>query len=1024
MRYRLTVLSGGRAGRVFDCQDPVALVGRAEDCQICLDPFQDVVVSQHHGKVVFQNGQFFYEDTSTNGSFVNNQPVKQVPLQHGTVLQLGTGGPQLRFELLEAPGAQAGAPAGGGFQGQGTPSPQGGGFQGQGTPSPQGGGFQGQGTPSPQGGGFQGQGTPSPAGGVAQAQPQAQPQGQQQAPPAAASQGAGGDAGPRIIVEHLSHFNNARQEFESHVVRLGRDPMSEVAFDPDHDVVVSANHCKIMYAEGRFLLLDNDSTNGTFIDNQRVKRRELQGGEELMLGMGGPKMRINFVVPTVRSAPAVGAQPKMGGQTLLGDASMLEDIVKKAQSDAKLLTEVQLTQNPAAMGRGDHCEIKLPSMHVSAQHAVLEPGPQGWSIRDMGSSNGTYVNGSRIAGQTALAPGAEILIPPYMMRFTGRSVQVFDTQNQVSVDAYHLVRDVGPKSAPIRILTDISFKIEPGNFVALLGPSGAGKSTLLKALNGAMRASAGKVLVNNVDFYRHFEALKHQVGYVPQDDIIHPELTIRRSLYYASKLRMPKDVKTAQRSARIEEVMSILELSDRAKTRIHMLSGGQRKRVSIGVELLTEPALLYLDEPTSGLSPDLEEKMMHLLRELALRGRTIVCVTHMLDNVHLCDRIAILMRGRLVFCGTEPQLREYFEVKRSTDTYKKLEEQTPDEWMGQFKQNPLYREHVTGLLPFGDGMPPDSSEAPPKTKRTSPGPIRQFFILTQRYIELTLRDGKNTAILLAQAPIIALFTVLAVTPDRVQEGPTSTLYLVLGLAALWCGCTNSAREITKEAAIFKRERMVGQSVLAYVTSKFFVLAVLAFLQVLMLLIIVDSFALQSGENIDSNFIIGGVPGGFLNNLMNLQLTAMTGVGIGLFISSIVNNSDKAMSIVPLALIPQVLFSGAFGLSSSWSAQRLIGYVMPLNWSLDLFKRGAACGQDQINQLVNGEHPACMYAFHPGETNPLMQRNALGIPQPDPHEVMLAVSDGLYGYWADIGVLASITIACFIAVNIAVYITKR
>jgi hypothetical protein len=310
----------------------------------------------------------------------------------------------------------------------------------------------------------------------------------------------------------------------------------------------------------------------------------------------------------------------------------------------------------------------------------------------------------------------------------------------------------------------------------------------------------------------------------------------------------------------------------------------------------------------------------------------------------------------------------------------------------------------------------------------TPGPVGQFFILTRRYMELILRDTKNTAILMAQAPLIALFTVLAVTGDRVEEGPTSTVFLILGLAALWCGCSNAAREITKEAAIFKRERMVGQSVVAYVTSKFFVLSVLSFVQVLMLLVIVDGFALRSGDNFESNFILGGVPGGFWLPLLNLQLTATAGVGIGLFISSVVNNSDKAMSIVPIALIPQVLFSGAFGMTSAWSIQRAMGYVMPLNWSLDLFKRIAACEQQQIDEIVAGGAPECMYAFHPGETRPLplrlVEEGGRQTLQADPHEVMLAVSDGAYGLGADLAILAGISISLFIAVVIAVKITKK
>ena len=1007
MRYRFSVLSGGRAGQTFECQDPVALIGRGDGCNVQLDPFQDVVVSQRHGRVTLQGSQLLFEDTSTNGSFVNGQPIKQVVLQHGMVVQLGSGGPQLRFELMEGP-------AGGAVTRQPTAGPQAAVGVRQGPPP----GFQAAPSQAYQAPPVQAH--PTPPAQAYQAPPAP--------PPAPAPAIPSGTGGPRIIVEHITHFNQARQEFESQVVRLGRDPNSEIAFDPDRDLMVSANHCKIIFSEGKFVLLDNESTNGTFVNDARVKRRDLQGGEVLTIGTGGPRMRVSVVIPTVK-AKAVEAAPMMSGKTILGDASMLEDI-KAGKGDAKLLLEHRLEQGkPVTIGRGDRCEIKLPSMHCSEHHARIEPVGGGWGIRDLGSSNGTYVNGQRIMAPVALPPGSDVMIPPYLMRFTGFSFQVFDTRSRTWVDAYHVNQMVGPRK-DICILDDINFRIDPGSFVAMLGPSGAGKSTLLKALNGAARATSGNILVNNVDFYRHFEALKSQVGYVPQDDIIHPQLSLRRSLHYAAMLRMPTSVSRAQRKARIDEVMSILELTDRANTRVSMLSGGQRKRVSIGVELLTEPSLIYLDEPTSGLSPDLEEKMMHTMRELALRGRTVVCVTHMLDNVDLCDRIAILMRGKLVFYGTEPELKEYFEVKQSTDTYKKLEEHTADEWKQRYKQTPLYRKHIIDLLPFGEGQPPAAEHAPPpKRKRTGPGPISQFFILTTRYAELIVRDARNTGILLAQAPLIALFTILAVTGERTEEHPTSTAFLVLGLAALWCGCSNSAREITKEEAIFKRERMVGQSVLAYVSSKFFVLSLLSFVQVAIMLVMVHLFALKSGAAYDDDMIIGGAPGNLLYHLLNLQLTSMAGVGIGLFISSIVNNSDKAMSIVPIVLIPQVLFSGAFGLSSSGTVQRFLGYVMPLNWSLDLFKRTAACDTGELERLYNGATPAdvgCLYGFHAGheDADPLFRVVAGQMPELHPAEFMLMVRDGLYGFYNDLSVLSGLVIGLFIAVTIAVRITKK
>jgi ABC-type Mn2+/Zn2+ transport system ATPase subunit len=307
-----------------------------------------------------------------------------------------------------------------------------------------------------------------------------------------------------------------------------------------------------------------------------------------------------------------------------------------------VLGEFPLGPQPLAIGRAPGCEVKLDSLHVSARHAEVWRDPDGSArVRDLRSTNGTFVGGVRIE-ESRLAPDTELIVGPYFLRYTGASLLLFDTRGRTWVEARGIEHWIGDAL----LLDGISVALQPGEFVGLLGPSGAGKSMLLKALCGTLRASGGQVLVNGLDFYAQYAVLKTLVGYVPQDDIIHAQLTAADTLRYAAELRLSSEAGWLIRQARGEEVLSALGLQDRSQLPAWQLSGGQRKRLSIGVELLNEPNLLYLDEPTAGLDPNLEEKMMVLFRELALRGKIVCCVTHTLDHIELCDKIALLYGRR------------------------------------------------------------------------------------------------------------------------------------------------------------------------------------------------------------------------------------------------------------------------------------------------------------------------------------------------------------------------------------------
>jgi ABC-type multidrug transport system ATPase subunit/pSer/pThr/pTyr-binding forkhead associated (FHA) protein len=330
------------------------------------------------------------------------------------------------------------------------------------------------------------------------------------------------------------------------------------------------------------------------------------------------------------------------------------------------------------IGRAADNTVVLNHPQVSGHHARLEQVPSGYRIIDLNSTNHVYVNAQRIQAYD-LKVGDEIHIGPFRFTYSaGTQLTQHDDSSNIRIDALHLKRTCIKKTV---LLNDISLTIPPRKFVALVGGSGTGKSTLMNALSGMQPAQSGAVFYNGQDYYRHFAAFSTQLGYVPQDDIIHRDLSVERALYYAAKLRLPKDFTAQQIRQRIEEVLDDVEMKHRRRLLISKLSGGQRKRVSIALELLAKPSVFFLDEPTSGLDPGLDRKMMLLLRKLADKGHTIVLVTHATNNINVCDYVCFLCQGgRLAYYGPPSDAKAYFGKADFAEIYNTLEptEENPD----------------------------------------------------------------------------------------------------------------------------------------------------------------------------------------------------------------------------------------------------------------------------------------------------------------------------------------------------------
>ncbi|HUE81586.1 MAG TPA: ABC transporter ATP-binding protein/permease, partial [Pyrinomonadaceae bacterium] len=571
-------------------------------------------------------------------------------------------------------------------------------------------------------------------------------------------------------------------------------------------------------------------------------------------------------------------------------------------------------------------------------------------------------NGARISGRRPVQPQDVVQIGSFLFQADPMSgVFVFDTRSKIRIDAIDITRVERNRSGPgtILLLDDVDLTIQPNEFVGLIGTSGAGKSTLMNALNGMRPMTIGRVLINNLDLYQHLDSLKQSIGYVPQEDIIHRELTVQRTLYYVARLRLSRDVPKQEIDQIIGQVLDVTGLTERRDVPVAQLSGGQRKRVSIAVELITKPSVIFLDEPTSGLDPATEDKIMKLFRQIAESGHTVILTTHAMENVSLFDKIVVLMRGKLIFYGTPAEGLEFVGASSFKDLYDKLEapienhmnrmlplspkasreqkrayeenrnqiaEAVAEDWRRRFHETPIYKRNIVEPL---SGLERGGKTTPISHRRRGIiDSVRQWATLTTRYSEIFATDKTNLLILLAQAPLVGLFTYLVVSSDAPRDFP----FFVLALVAIWFGASVTAREIVKERPVYRRERMVNLGLLPYLGSKLFVLSLIVGVQCILLFGILKLLHFANLMSLPG--ILLGIP-----QLAIVVLTGIVGVALGLFISAIVRSSEMATSLVPLILIPQILFCGLVGVPQGIA--KVVGTVMPATWAFDELKRLSA-----------------------------------------------------------------------------------
>ncbi|WP_455771705.1 FHA domain-containing protein [Streptomyces virginiae] len=752
---------------------------------------------------------------------------------------------------------------------------------------------------------------------------------------------------------------------------LGRDPQGDVVID---DARVSWRHATIAWNGQSWGIEDHGSTNGTYVQGARVQQTALVPGTPVHLGNAtdGPRLNLSAAAapqPAVaqQQAQQTPAQAYAQPQAAAYQAPQQPQQAWNQQQHQPQQPQVHVPQQqqgggaaprqPQAaapgyggdrspttfhqlslghvmrIGRALENELVVSDLQVSRHHAEFHSMPGGrFEIRDLGSHNGTYVNGQPLAksGTQLLGPNDIVGVGHSTFRIVGDRLEEFVDTGEVSFSARHLTVTVdGGK----QILKDVTFGVPEKSLIGVIGPSGSGKSTLLKALTGYRPADQGDVLYDNRNLYKQFAELRQRIGLVPQDDILHKELRVSTALKYAAKLRFPGDTAESERAARIDEVLRELKLDIHKDKKITALSGGQRKRVSVALELLTKPSLIFLDEPTSGLDPGMDRDVMQLLRGLADDGRTVLVVTHSVAELSLCDKLLVMAPGGSVaYFGPPDEALNFFGYSTWADVFSAFENYRDYDWAGRWKGSQhyqLYAAELDAVAPQPVVMPPAQQMRPTKPQ----GWGSQLWTLIRRYVSVIASDKGFMGLMLILPAVLgvvstvipATFGLAPPTPPSRFNGDAGTIMLILAVGMCFSGAANSVRELIKERVIYERERATGLSRSAYLMSKVIVLGFITAIQGVIICAI--GFA---PRDLPAEGLLMPPAVELCVSVIALGFTSMM---FGLVISSLVKTAEKTMPLLVMFAIVQVVFTGILFQVYDSPGLEQFAWLMPSRWAV-------------------------------------------------------------------------------------------
>jgi len=680
---------------------------------------------------------------------------------------------------------------------------------------------------------------------------------------------------------------------ESDTAIVGRSDSVEITIKHQK---LSRHHLLFSFEDGSWRAKDLDSPNGSFIDGIRITEIAVTDGASFALGGPvGPTLTVS-VLKKRKTDTVINA-----GLQQVGTAT------KPSQRRYNLSARVRI-------GRDSANDLVLGDLEASRFHCEITTADgQNHEVIDLGSANGTYVNGAQVK-RRRLSTGDLVTLGGKTFTYTGGALEDAASEGGPSL----VVDGVGVVIGASKLLSEVSFELKPSSLTAVIGPSGAGKSTLLSVLTGELAPSSGTVSFAGRDLLQNFDELRSRLGFVPQSDLLHTNLTVRSALGFGADLRFPRDVSSAEKAQRVEKVISDLGLSERADLRIDRLSGGQRKRTSVALELLTEPLVLLLDEPTSGLDPGLDRQVMNLLRKLADEGRTVLVVTHSTANLDVCDDVLVMAPGgEVAYFGSPLTVLNALEANDWSEAFDNI---------GQLGASGTRRRRAESRTREAQEIPSPS--------RSQPWAY-QLSVLIRRYWAVILADKPYLTFLAALPVALALVGFIVGDELGLGEGDDAdfgwnlqarSVLLIVILASAFMGSASSIQELVKERDIFQRERSTGLSASAYVTSKIVVLGTLVVAQSVFFTL----FTVLGRPVPDRGLVFES---SVLEIVTTVALLSFVGVLLGLLVSNFAKTSEIALPALVVITMLQVVLSGAVPLRFDSLAESL-GLVNPAYWAMN------------------------------------------------------------------------------------------
>ena len=729
-------------------------------------------------------------------------------------------------------------------------------------------------------------------------------------------------AHPRVVVE-TEHDRTSYSAGKA--VRIGRDPQLEITIV---DPMVSREHARLTWDEG-WQLVDSGSKNGIYVDGARREKVSVTNPVVVRLGDAaeGPVVRISVEDPDA-TRQDVGAR---WDESTIGVG---------APSAPPPTPHEAVPKGSLTVGRSPDNDIVVRDVLASRHHAIVHNVPSGLEIDDLGSVNGTFVGGIRVS-RAQLTDGDVVTIGNTDFSVQeGRLVPrqaVAPTAGGLRVDSVGLTIEGGR-----RLLEDVTFTAQPGSLTAVIGPSGAGKTTVATIISGSERPTEGVVEFEGRSVHAEYQVLRSRIGMVPQDDVVHRQLTIRQALGYAAELRLPPDTTRVDREEVIATVLEELQLSEHADTRVDRLSGGQRKRASVAMELLTGPSLLILDEPTSGLDPALDRQIMATLRRLADSGRVVVIVTHSLSYLEMCDQVLLLAPGgKTAYVGPPDRVGAALGSTDWADIFARVAAD-PD---GVFAEYRATRPAVEVPPP----SPPGPLGSPAHTSRR-----KQLSTVVRRQARL-IRADRGYLIFLSLLPFV-LGGLAVLVPGDTGFGPSgldesgelTQILVVLILGAAFMGCSLTIRDLVGERMIYHRERAAGLLPSAYLTAKIVVFCAAAIVQSVIMVVIVFV-----GKGFPGRGSV--IPSGSVELIVDIAVTTCSCVLVGLALSSVARSNEQVMPMLVVTIMVQLVMCGGLITITGRAVLEQVSWLFPSRWGF-----AAAASTVDLRTNATGTEPDTLW----------------------------------------------------------------